>query len=152
MEDYSGACAARYLDIAALLAADPQRPTAAAHIGGIAVECQIKALVLMYHGISGWDQQGRRSKDAYLGRLVERPGHSLISAIKLMARMYERAKADPLFIKHLDQVMHPAGSRDADFIGLRYAAGNLENNTLGAWQVSLNYVNGWLKKNEVTFQ
>lgn len=150
MEDYAGACAARHLDVEALLSSEPKRPTAAAHIGGIAVECQIKALVLSYHGIGAWSEQGRRARDAHYGRPVERPGHHLVSSVKLMARLYEKARADPLFIKHLDKVMHPAGSRDADFIALRYAANDLDGNTLDAWRRSLNYVSGWLKKNEVT--
>ena len=44
MEDYAGAFAARHLDVEALLSSEPMRSTAAVHIGGIAVECQIKAL------------------------------------------------------------------------------------------------------------
>lgn len=67
-----------------------------------------------------------------------------------MARLYEKARADPLFLRHLDHVMHPAGSREADFIGLRYAADDLNGATLAAWRASLTYVSGWLKKNEVT--
>lgn len=148
MEDYTGACEARYLDVEALLCFEPMRSTAAIHIGGIAVECQIKALVLVYHGIGAWNEQGRRARDAHYGRSVARPGHSLVSSVKLMARLYEKAKADPLFIKHLDQLMHPAGSRDADFIDMRYAANDLDGVNMDAWRKSLNYVRGWLKKNE----
>jgi hypothetical protein len=150
MEDYAGACAARHLDILALLSSEPQRCTAAVHIGGIAVECQIKALVLNYHGIDNWSEQGRRSRDPYYRKPVERPGHHLLSSVKLMARLYEKAKSDSLFIKHLDQIMHPAGSRDVDFINLRYSSYDLDGNTLSEWRKSLDYVSGWLKKNEVT--
>lgn len=150
MEDYAGACTARHLDVDALLTAEPKRCTAAAHIGGIAVECQIKALILAYHRIGSWSEQGRHPRDPYFGKSVERPGHHLLSAVKVMARLYEKAKADPLFLRHLDQVMHPTGSRDADFISMRYAADDLNEATLAAWRESLTYVSGWLKKNEVT--
>ena len=148
MEDYAGACAARHLDLEVLLSSEPKRSVAAVHIGGIAVECHLKALILNYHGITEWNQLGRRVRDAYYGRQVERPGHHLVSSVKLMTHLYEKAKADPLFMKHLDQVMHPAGSRDADFIALRYAASDLGSHTLDTWRRSLTYVTGWLRKNE----
>ncbi len=148
MEDYSSACIARYLDVDALIASEPPRSTAAVHIGGIAVECQIKAQILVYHRISKWTQLGQRPKESYYGRPVDRPGHHLLSAVKVMGRVYERARADPLFIKHLDRLMHPVGSRNADFIDLRYAGSDIAQNSLDDWRQSLKYVDGWLRKNE----
>lgn len=113
------------------------------------MECQIKALVLHYHKISEWNQLGRRAGENCYGKPVERPGHHLLSSVKLMARLYEKARADRLFLEHLDQLMHPVGSRDADFIGLRYSAGGVATETMDAWLTSLKYVNGWLMKNGV---
>lgn len=150
MENYAGACSARYLDVETLLGSLPPRTVAAVHIGGIAVECRLKALILNYHGITEWNQHGRRARDAYAGRPVQGPGHHLVSALKLMTRLFDKAKADPLFMKHLDQVMHPVGSRDIDFIALRYSANELNGDSLATWRKSLDYVTGWLKKNEVT--
>ena len=149
MEDYSGASSARYLDVEALLSFKPSRLTAAVHMGGVAVECQIKAQILRYHGIDSWSEDGKRTRDAYYGRTLDRPGHHLLSAVKLMTRIYEKAKSDPLFIKHLDKLMHPVGSRDADFIDLRYVANDISNDTLEDWRKSLKYVNSWLIKNEM---
>jgi hypothetical protein len=149
MEDYAGACTERYRDVEALLQSNPMRSTAAVHLGGIAVECQIKALVLRYHRICVWNEKGERAQDAFFKKPIARPGHNLVAAVKQMTRLYEKAKADPLFLKHLDGVMHPVGSRDADFIGVRYSATALESNALQPWQKSLDYVRGWLKKNEV---
>jgi hypothetical protein len=149
MEDYAGACAARYQDVEALLGCQPRRSTAAVHFGGIAVECHVKALVLRYHEISEWNQLGRRSGENYYRKPVERPGHHLPSSIKMMARLYEKARADRLFLEHLDQLQHPVGSRDADFIDLRYSGSDVAAGTMDAWQASLKYVSGWLKKNGV---
>lgn len=148
MEDYAGAFAARYLDVEALLRSVPQRRVAAAHIGGVAVECHLKALILTYHGITAWSQVGRRARDTYYGRSIERPGHGLMTAIKQMSDLYAKAKSDPSFIQHLNQVMRPVGSTNVDFIDLRYVAQEMSSANLADWQKSLNYVAGWLRKNE----
>lgn len=147
MEDYASARIARNLDLEVLLAATPPRTTLAVHVGGIATECQLKALTLSYHKIARWEEDGRRPKEALYGKPIPRPGHHLLSVLKMMSKVYDRAKADHLFLRHLDRLMHPAGSRDADFIDLRYFAGDLEGITLADWRDSLKYVAGWLKKN-----
>lgn len=150
MENYIGASEERYIDVNALLDCNSTRTTAAAHLGGIAVECHIKAMVLSYHGIHSWGEQGKRPRDTHQGKPIERPGHGLISTVKLMPRLYEKAKSDPQFLKHLNALMHPAGSSDIDFIALRYAAKNLDRSTCAMWRQSLNYVQGWLNKNALT--
>lgn len=66
-----------------------------------------------------------------------------------MSKIYDRAKADRQFLAHLDRLTHPVGSQDADFIDLRYAASAIEPAALEAWKKSLDYVKGWLQKNEV---
>lgn len=150
MEDYAGACTARNLDLEALLVATPQRTTIAVHLGGVAVECQLKAFLLAYHKISAWGQNGRRPKESFHGSPVPRPGHHLLSSVKMMNKVYERARSDRLFLMHLDRVMHPAGARDADFIDLRYFSDDLAGSALADWRTSLRYVSGWLTKNQAT--
>lgn len=54
MEDYERAYKNRLLDIDALLAANVPRITAATHLGGVAIECRLKALVITYHSIKEW--------------------------------------------------------------------------------------------------
>ena len=65
-----------------------------------------------------------------------------------MNDLYLKAKADPEFLKHLNSVTYPVGATETDFIALRYSAHDLDPAALHVWQRSLNYVLGWLKKNE----
>lgn len=148
MENYEKAHECRLLDIDALLAGKNQRGTAAAHLGGAAVECRLKALVLTYHKISTWNDQSKRRKDSRFGKPIPRTGHGLIGAVRLMQDLFDKAKADPLFLKHLNNVTYPAGQTETDFIALRYSAQNLGGASLLQWHNSLKYVLGWLKKNE----
>jgi len=148
MENYEEAHECRLLDIEVLLAGQNQRGTAAAHLGGTAVECRLKALVLTYHKISTWDEPSKRRKDSRYGIPIHRTGHGLIEAVRLMQGLFNKAKADHLFIKHLNNVTYPAGQNNTDFIALRYSAQNLESASLQQWHISLKYVLGWLKKNE----
>jgi len=148
MENYEKAHECRLLDIEVLLAGQNQRGTAAAHLGGTAVECRLKALVLTYHKISTWDEPSKRRKDSRCGIPIPRTGHGLIGAVRLMQGLFDKSKADHLFLKHLSNVTYPAGQTDTDFIALRYSTQNLEGASLQQWHISLKYVLGWLNKNE----
>ena len=149
MEDYEVAYENRLSDIDVLLAGSNKRGTAAIHLGGVAVECRLKALIILYHKIKEWDDVSRRPRDAKLGQPIPRTGHSLISAVRMMPDIYAKAKADPMFLSHLNNVNFPTGSTLTDFIALRYASANIAEPALGTWQESFKYVLGWLKKNEV---
>jgi hypothetical protein len=146
MENYEQAHLARLQDAQTLL--EHQRSLAAAHLGGIAVECRLKALALAYHEIEAWNCASKRRKDARSGQKISNPGHGLLSAIRLMEGLYKKALADRLFIGHLNQIMFPTGASDMDYITLRYSADELADETRKSWQQSLDYVIGWLKKNE----
>lgn len=148
MEDYQGACDARLQDVEVLLAVQSARCVAAAHIGGAAVECRLKALVARYHRILCWDELGRRPKDPRVNQPISNPGHSLLSAIRLMPDLYQRAKLDKQFLEHLGRVMHPAGATTMDFIALRYRGTQLPQATHDDWRASFRYVVSWLKTNE----
>jgi hypothetical protein len=149
MEDYFRAFNSRRVDVDVLLSSNPCRTTAAAHLGGIAIECQLKALLLDYHNISAWGQPSIRPRDPQHGQPIPRPGHTLIGSLKQMSIIYRKARADQQFLVHLDRVMHPTGATYADFIDLRYAADELNYNTMFDWRASFYYVLGWLKKNKV---
>lgn len=147
MENYQQAYLARLQDTLALLA--QQRDLAAAHLGGIAVECRLKALAVAYHGIAAWDDASKRRKDARTGQAIPNPGHGLPAAIRLMEALYKKARADHLFLNHLERVMTPTGPSNLNYIDLRYSAEELADETSKLWQQSLQYVIGWLEKNEV---
>lgn len=117
--------------------------------GGVAVECRLKAFILIYHNISEWDEESKRPKDPRYKQPIPRTNHGLIGAVKLMQDVFSKAKADYLFLEHLNNVTYPTGPTEIDFIALRYSAQDLDGGSLVQWQKSLNYVLGWLKKNEV---
>lgn len=147
MEDYGKAFDSRRADVNKLLTNDNPRTTAAAHLGGVAVECKLKALVVKYHGISVWGESSSRPKDPRRGQPIERPGHGLVGSLRLMQELYSKASSDRNFMTHLSRIMHPSGPTELDFIDLRYSGHDLEGNTLGDWHKSLNYVLSWLEKN-----
>lgn len=148
MEDYSKAYDARRRDVDELLKLTPPHATIAAHLAGVAVECRLKALILAYHRIGYWEQACARPKDPRLGQPIARPGHGLLSALRVMDDLYRRAKADGRVLTHLSRLMHPTGATGADFIELRYLGTELDPASLNEWRKSLEYVLGWLKKNE----
>lgn len=148
MEDYQKAHELRLQDIDCLLAGPNKRMIAAAHLGGVAVECRLKALIAVYHQIAEWDQPSRRPRDPKRGTPIPRTGHSLIAGVRLMPDIYAKAKADPLFLGHLSNLNFPLGSTVNDFIALRYSSTEPDEELMTSWKESLNYVLGWLKKNE----
>ena len=52
MEDFTGAYIERKRDILALLALQNNHSIAACHLGGIAIECYLKSLLIAYHQLS----------------------------------------------------------------------------------------------------
>src|SRR5690606_9728008 len=107
MEDYKGAASARLSDVEALLGGGDVRCVAAAHVGGAAVECQLKNFVARYHGIEEWEEKSSRLGDPKNNQIIKNPGHSLLAALRLMHELRERARLDKDFLKHLNCVMHP---------------------------------------------
>jgi hypothetical protein len=144
MEDYHGAFRARKQDAEALLPLQGHG-IAAFHLGGVAVECRLKALLQLYHSIQDWDKPSQRRKDAMFNQAVKNPGHSLMTALKRMPKLRERAKSDHNFLNHLQNIIHPLGATSADYIGIRYLPQATPTND--DWQQSFAYVCGWLNKN-----
>lgn len=148
MEDFTGAYLARKDDISAL----PRNPAihsiAVFHLGGIAIECRLKSLLLLYHQISDWDSKSRRVKDTMCNQVITNPKHSLITAIRRMPDLYKRAQSDFNFLKHLHNIYYPLGATSIDFIDIRYIPQTTQSQE--DWQKSFDYVCGWLEKNEKT--
>lgn len=60
----------------------------------------------------------------------------------------KKQKPTPQFLSHLSRITHPTGATEADFIALRYSSNEIADDTMIDWKKSLEYVIGWLKKNE----
>ncbi len=146
MEDYIGAYQARKNDIVGLSTLSTNHKVAMFHLGGIAIECKLKALLLAYHRINAWNEKSRRTKDSMYNQEIENPSHSLLTAIKHMPKLRKRAKLSQKFMEHLDHIIHPLGASNVNYIDIRYYPEQepLEHD----WKKSFDYVCGWLEKNK----
>jgi|GEM_PF-1053347 len=147
MEDFAGAYLARKNDIFAL-PRDQNHTIAIFHLGGLAVECRLKSLLLGYHKINKFDKNSNRPKDSMYNQPVINPSHGLFMALKRMSDFHKKAKSDFQLLKHLQTIMYPLGSTDVDYISLRYIPQTTKSQE--DWQKSFDYVCGWLEKNEKT--
>lgn len=146
MENYSAAANNRYSEAQILL--NHLKYVAAIHLGGVSVECRLKELLVIYHRINNWDEKSKRLKDPRFGSVIARPGHGLLDCLKKMDALYNRAKTDSNFIKHMDRLRFPRGA-DVDFIELRYFGGELTQQEVDNWRESYRYVWGWINKNRM---
>lgn len=147
MEDFAGAYLARKNDISAF-PKNQQHTIAIFHLGGIAIECRLKSLLLLYHRISKFDEKSSRTKDSMWNQPIANPSHGLLTALRRMSDFDKRAKLDKQFLTHLQNIIHPLGSTVIDYISLRYIPQTTQSQE--DWQKSFNYVCGWLEKNEKT--
>jgi UDP-N-acetylglucosamine 2-epimerase len=148
MEDYTGAYQARKNDITALLTLPSNHQIAIFHLGGIAIECRLKAFLLTYHRIKNWNEKSRRTKDAMFNQEIHNPNHSLLTAIKHMPELYQKAKSNRELMEHLAHIIYPLGASAITYIDIRYHS---EPEALEYdWKKSFDYVSGWLEKNKET--
>jgi hypothetical protein len=146
MEDYFGAYQIRKQDAEALLGLE-KHGIAAFHLGGIAIECRLKALLIAYHRIEEWQDKSRRPKDSMTNQPIQNPGHSLMMAMKHMPDLWKPAKSSRQFIEHLGRIIHPLGETYLDYIQIRYYITQASAIQQRQWQESFIYVCGWLNKN-----
>lgn len=145
MEDFEGAYLARKNDIS-VLPKNKHHTIAIFHLGGIAVECRLKSLLLLYHKISEFDEKSGRSKDSMHNQIIKNPSHGLLTALRRMPDFNNRAKLDGQFLKNLNKILYPLDRTDIDYISLRYIPQTSQSQE--DWQKSFDYVCGWLEKNE----
>lgn len=145
MEDFAGAYLARKNDIS-VFPKNQHHTIAIFHLGGIAVECRLKSLLLLYHKISKFDEKSSRAKDSMYNQAIVNPSHSLLTALRQMPDFYKCAKSDRHLLIHLQNIIHPLGSTDIGYISLRYIPQTSQSQE--DWQKSFDYVCGWLEKNE----
>jgi len=146
MEDFANTYKARKHDAFVLFNLKHNHKVAAFHLGGVAIECYLKSLMLTYHKIKNWNETSNRTKDAMFKQPISNPSHSLLNALKHMPDIYKRAKLDKNFMMHINKVMYPLGSTMIDYISIRYTPET--NSSPEDWHVSFNYVCGWIEKNK----
>lgn len=146
MEDFTGAYIERKRDVLALLGLKANHGIAIFHLGGVAIECRLKAIMILYHQINRWDDISHRQGDAMYGQIIKNPSHGLLTALRRIPKLYKHAKLDKAFLKHLSHIHYPLGATSIDYISLRYIPQTSKSQN--DWQQSFDYVCKWLKKNE----
>lgn len=144
MEDYTGAYLARRDDIFSL-PRNGNHTITIFHLGGIAIECQLKSMLLVYHRITDWNHSSCRTNDLLFGQSIKNPSHDLIRAINNMPDLYNRAISDGNFLVHLGKIRYPLGVTNPDYISLRYIPQTTAS--VSDWQNSFNYICQWLQHN-----
>ena len=136
-EDYTGAYQARKNDIFALLTLQSNHKIAIFHLGGIAIECKLKAFLLTYHQIDNWNEKSYRTTK---GSMINNPKHSLMIAIKHMPKIFDKAKKDRQFMESLTHIINPLGASEINYIDIRYYPEPEE--LIADWKKSFDYVDG----------
>ncbi|MFZ2727009.1 MAG: hypothetical protein WAX77_12205 [Methylococcaceae bacterium] len=143
-EDFAGAYLARKNDISAI-PRNQNYAVAIFHLGGIAIECRLKAMLLVYHRITDWKHRSQRVTDLWFDKPINNPSHDLKLAIESMPDLYNAALADGQFLTHLAIIKRPLGLSNPDYISLRYIPDTQQS--ISTWQDSFNYINQWLQQN-----
>jgi hypothetical protein len=134
MEDYLSSFVQRSLDTKQLY--KNGRKIAAMHMGGIAIECLLKALLVKYHGISRWDERSKLT-----GRKVYNPKHRLDMSVRNIQKLNARLHANLSLIKMMKEVQQPCGT---DFIALRYSGKVPDQESFDRWYQSYISLLQWI--------
>jgi len=145
MEDFTGAYIQRKRDALALLVLQDNHSVTVFHLGGIAVECYLKSLLIAYHRLSAWKHKSLKPNDPLFDKPIKNPSHDLMEAIKNMPDLYNIAMTNSEFLNHLKVIIKPLGEDSSDYISLRYLAETTASTE--EWLQSFNYVLGWLEHN-----
>jgi hypothetical protein len=140
MEDYYSAFLQRAADVTIL---DKNgRRTAAIHIGGVAIECLLKHMILtsvQKDAIKDWYDGTEKTED--YGHTYKNPGHDYDEALRCLNTLRHRMKRLPAVWAWLDVVEEP----DGHFIDMRYSGKEPEEEKYTRWYRSYLSLKGWLE-------
>lgn len=131
MEDYLGAFYERVLDTKVLEQA--ARKVATVHLGAIAIECLLKAMIVERYSIDGWKQ----NMNGTLHGIVN-PGHDLISAIHSIPEL--RSRIPNSMLGYISLLQTPK----LDYIDMRYDCEDIDDEILQKWVEAYKRIRGWL--------
>lgn len=143
MEDYRRAYLERALDKNELDGRG--RQVASAHLGGIAIECFLKAIVVQAHGISAWHDPEHNKPQTHG---VRNPGHALMRAVYGVPKLASQYHA-LISLGHTDvqsaltKVQQPA---PCGYISLRYEA--VCNFDYADWKRAFDTLHKWISDAE----
>jgi hypothetical protein len=138
MEDYQSAFQEREIDTQALCEAN--RKVAAMHLGGITVECLLKAMIMASLPKSASQVWKTDSDDP--GHTLTNPGHSYNEALKRHNRLRSRIDKFPAVKIWLQNTECP----NQHFIEMRYSGSEPDEESYKRWLDSYKSLVGWLEK------
>ncbi len=149
MEDYRRAYLERLEDKDKLIAHD--RRLAAMHLGGVAIECLLKALLVEVEGVSAWHVSSDKCPSCGVAirpsypqsHGVANPGHDLMRAITASSRLKNRLMSHPqrqMLVDWINEIMKPS----CNFIALRYECNPPDDSKFQAWKDAFGRLHFWL--------
>lgn len=139
MEDFQAAFFARHQGVVALH--DKKRFIAAMHMGGVAVECLLKAMLCakLPSNASGEREWKTDSNDP--GHTIGNPGHSHLRALRYHQSLYRRVmQGNQHVLQWLDKVQNP----QCHFIDMRYVGQEPDEGKYHTWYDAYHKLIGWL--------
>lgn len=141
MENYEGAYRQRHQDTQVLHQAD--RKTAAMHLGGCAIECLLKAMILAQ--IPDLDQRQWCTKGVSQTDGIKRPGHDLARAVNKHPTLESRIHSNQKVRQWLERVNQPCSGTQS-FIDLRYTDVEPQSEEYQTWWDSYTQLCRWLER------
>jgi hypothetical protein len=140
MEDFQAAFFQRHQDVEVLH--DKQRLIASMHMGGIAVECLLKAMLCatLPRNASGEREWNTGSNNP--GHTVYNPGHSYIRALRSHNRLYNRVMSGN---QHILQWLERIENPECHFIDMRYIGKEPDDVRYRSWYDAYRRLIGWLQ-------
>jgi len=140
-DDYAAAAMERRADVLALVRSARKR--CATHLGGVALECRLKELALLWHGVTAFQEQSLRPGHG----LLRNPKHDLHACIGLVPPLRERLIEDERLLADLEQVIRPPLGAGDTYIAQRYAGSEPLDADFAQWLAAFRRVNAWLVRN-----
>ena len=144
IEDYASAFVERAQDQAVLAKVD--RRIAAMHMGGIVIECRLKALILGHFPENQryW-RPGRKSKHKPSQHCnISNPGHNLEEALNKLEELGVIPSPSRQIRDALTAIQNPLPGYP--FIDLRYYSGSLEASDYERWKGNYQTLKTWFNR------
>jgi hypothetical protein len=145
MEDFRAAFYQRDKDVEVLH--EKQRRVAAMHMGGVAVECLLKAMICAVlpdndQGEKEWYDKEERNNP---GHTISNPGHRYMKALSLHNHLYTYiVKRRRHVLQWLAKVEYP----EHHFIDIRYVSKEADDKKYKSWYDAYHKLVEWLLKQE----
>jgi hypothetical protein len=146
-EDYASAHLERAIDQSILDKGD--RRIAAMHIGGIAIECRLKALILGHFPVNQryWKPHPKSEDQPSQHCNISNPGHNLEQALNKLEELGVITSPGRQIRDALTAIQNPLPKHpNIGFINLRYYGSFLEASDYELWQANYQTLTTWLNR------